>query len=171
MELIEFRTEDVISAFDVAVNLNSGLKRAIKDSGRGNPEFVSFAKRFRDVVSRGRKADRDAFIERHLVEAAGYFCGIAGSVLKDKIMEIAKTVIDRYADEFNNTYRHRADRSIEILSASDFDRIVSSAYRDIGEGLIAQELPDSKFTRTVVLSTLFVGEVWLEVQKRGVTAS
>jgi hypothetical protein len=169
IDVFKFSLEDVTATFDLKVNLNSGLKRAIKDSGSSHEDrddYLAFAKSFRDVVARNRKSERDEFIVRYLGQAPNFFARVATMIFRDQVQGVARGIVDRYAEEFNNTYRENEESSLEVLDGSSFERIVAEAYSEAGRGLMATGLPDNNFLRVVILSMVFTEGVNKEIRKR-----
>lgn len=169
LDIFKFSLEEVTATFDLSVNLNAGIKRAIKFSsnyGDDSDDYLAFVKDFRGVVARDRKSERDAFIVRHLDKVPDYFARTAINVFRYQVEEVARGIVDRYADEFNTTYRDNGDGAIEVLDGANFERIVAEAYSETGPALVSIGLPDNNFLRIVVLLMVFTDEVSQEIRKR-----
>lgn len=156
--------EEAKLSLAAAKNLNAALKSLLKKESAGSPAVANFAKEFRLAVSTGRSATRDLFVERNFADKQFFFLGVVRYAFPELVEGTVGSIVERYADDFNNTYE-KQDDGIAVTDTTRFGEIVTDVLAIIREDLRSAGLPVNAFMISALLATVFEFEVLAEVMK------
>ena len=152
--MLPFTTDDAVTTLRQAENLNAALKHFLKREVRRGEPAERFVKDLRPLLLGSDPTRAGGYLERKRPQFDPHLIGIGGYAHSDLVTAVAGQVVERYADDFNATYRSDGS-TITVSDQSRFDEIVNAANKVIDETLVARGFGASSFMKNVLLAAIF----------------
>lgn len=158
-----YTVEEIVTALKSCPNINAAIKTILKREVGNDQKLARFIKDLRDACLASQPERLNGFITKHIESHAPLFLSITRYGHFAVVDKITAPIIEKYADEFNTTYEN-LENSIKIKDSTKFTKIAREVVGTFPEKLKEHGLPDSKFMREVLVTTLFDANVAPEVQ-------
>ncbi|RMD84606.1 MAG: hypothetical protein D6808_06730 [Candidatus Dadabacteria bacterium] len=153
-ELIEFTVADVVEVLSCARNLNAAIKNCLKrEVPKGDPQ-EKFLKKLRECWKREGQERKEHFIRKEGGAYRESLLILACYAHSDFVKGISEKLVEKYADEFNETYEIKGE-GISFKDAKQFKNLVKEILNEIKEGLKEEGLPQNPFMLNAVMAFIF----------------
>lgn len=161
--MYKYQPQEIVDCFAKAKNINAAVKAFLKrDAKRGEPS-ERFAKEAKKVlVERPKEALN--FVTSQLAQSEPFFYALAGHAHMTLVGSIAQEIVEKYADEFNDTYEIKNEQ-LKVTNKARFDAITKDVISKIETGLSSNGFENSSFMKNVLLLSIFNQEVIVEIVK------
>ena len=152
---MEVTHTDIYEALKSARNINASVKKFLKGEGAADPKAIKFVKDLRDAFESKREGFAATFVEEHFEKFEPALLALVRYAHAEPISAIAQKVVERYGDEFNQTFEIKDDEKLKVTDQKNFDAIVANVFQFIGESLKAISLGTSPVLTKVLVYTIF----------------
>lgn len=156
--MLPYSVSDVLAALDGAKNVNSALKKFLKNEVRSDPKSERFIKDLKIVLASKDSARRENFIGKSVPVFEPHLFVLTRYAYAAETGAVADEITTRFAEEFNATYELGED-GFKFRDEKAFTRIVKDVMNLIEDGLKKQGVPLSGFSKNVMLHHIFDREV------------
>lgn len=152
--LLSYKPDDVVAAIDCSDNANAAFKSFLKKEVQKGDPLAKVVKAFRSTWMSNNPDRKLQFVQKNVDKYEGLFLNFTRYALYLAINDITAEVIEKHAEQFNETYEH-TDNDIEIIEPDAFKSIAQEALTMFENGLRKHELPESNFLLSVLILSLF----------------
>lgn len=161
--LPNYSTEDATQAYCHSKNLNSAIKKFLKEAGSQNPAALRLVKELREIVKRDTgkptqastsTAKMQSFIERNFEGNRDLFLVLARSAYAAQTEEVIDRIIQRFAEQFNTTFNLEGE-NLQVKDTARFKELGSQALDTIYIMVKDKELAGAPFLAHAVAYSIF----------------
>ena len=165
-KIFPYSTQDAVECFQNARNLNAAVKKILKSDTSNDTRTSRFCKALKSAIKSPKKEAIAAFVEKAIVDYEEYLFVVLRNAYAPLIDPILDTVIEEYADTFNETYSiDPMSGTISILNEETFKQIGEQALKAISSGTENSELPPNGFMKSAITYSLFDNAVLIELRE------
>ena len=163
--MLEYTTDELTECLALAHQPNSALKNFLKQEVQKGDPVAKFVKALKGVLAKKKKEAISEFVNKYHEKYQAPFFVLSRYLHSVPLGEVAEGIVDKYADEFNETYETSGD-SITVKNDAEFMRIVKDAVAQIESGLSERDLPSTPFMKNLLIDWIFDEAVAKEVFER-----
>ena len=165
--MIAYETSDAVECFANARNLNAAVKKIIKSDSSKDPKTARFSKALKTAIKSPKEDSISAFVERAREDYEEHLFLAIRHAYSEQLDQILDGVIEKHAEEFNNTYIvDPMTGTITISDEGSFKSIGEQAIKMITDSVDAADIPSNGFMKKTAVYSLFDRAVLEALEER-----